>query len=105
MPLIISECYEIVTPESAEYGDAEEMGFTFEDREFTLRELVDYIESKGYSQTSDYPACADSWLSTYPQIEDYSTCEEVSYSLHPKRGNARTMRYWEKALRHCGFLK
>lgn len=98
--IIVSKTYEIVTPESAEYGEAEERGFEWENVPYSFRELVEEMEKY------PYPSCSHgvpSWVSSYPET-DYTTGAETVYSLHPAR-DARSLRYWEKACRAAGLIK
>ena len=96
--------YETVTPESAEHGDFEDCGFEDEsgvvirendgdttdqdgaERRLTVVELaVNFLRDKGVTEPSCSPTWSrGTWYSTEPQIEDYSTAEEKSYSYHPK---------------------
>ncbi len=101
--IIVSKCYEVVTQESAEHGDASDRGFEYEDKSFSFRDLVS--EMKEYSETSSSPASPDNWLISSPD-HDYRTGEETSYSLHYNRDNKpRSAKYWEKAMRKVGLLK
>ncbi len=74
--------YEIVTPESAEYGEAEECGFIAEDVD--LREafcLVGHmaIEADSWPTSLDNPP---RWLTNYEFNENYTTGARESRSLH-----------------------
>jgi hypothetical protein len=103
MPILISKCFERVSQESAEEGEAEERGFKFEDETFSFRDLLS--EMKKYVETSSYPCRSSDWLISYPD-HDYRTGEEITYSLHFSNNNKSRMdKYWEKALRYRGFLK
>lgn len=104
--ILVSKCYEIVTPESAEYGEAADGGFVFEESPYEFRELV--REMRAYAHTSDSPARPCSWLVSYPEV-NYMTGEKETFTLHPAhtggaKRDARNLRYWEKALRAAGFL-
>ena len=103
MSLTVSETYQIITEKSAEAGDYDETGFNFEGREFGFRELVEYIQDNGFSQTSDWPARASSWLSTEEEL-NYRTGESTSKCLHFD-GPATHVKYWRKALLVTGLLK
>ena len=105
MPIFLSQTYEIVTEESASYGDAAERGFDWEDAPHTFRELVDLIESEGFTIPSDSHG-VPSWLST-EVIHDrafYEDGEHRTLSLHPAK-DARSQRYWAKACRAAGVVK
>jgi hypothetical protein len=69
--------YEIITPESAEDGEAESMGFVCQD--VTLREAV---EAMGRAATED----SGRWFTHTEYGHDYATGAEESRSLHPPRG-------------------
>ena len=77
--------YDIVTPESAEYGDVSESGFAspggwkHDDRaELSLREALQIVSAG---------TCEDSgrWFSTVDSDTNYRTGEETSYAVHPPR--------------------
>lgn len=105
MPIVLSQTYEIVTEESAQEGDAADSGFDFENESYGFRELVDYIESNGFNVPSCSPGVPD-WLST-EVIQDRAYFEDGEHrtlSIHPGK-DARSQRYWEKAVRAAGMLK
>ncbi len=104
----VNVTFQTVTPESAEYGDYADSGFITENMEFDdFADMVSYVESNGYSlsNASMYPLTGATmhenvWFSTDPEIEDYRTMEEITYSIHPC--NDRTARYLFKALHVTG---
>ena len=101
MGIFVNKCYQVVTPESVENGDFADSGFEYQDVEYSFRELV--------NEMHNFPYPSSSWLESIPDT-DYYSGEETIYSLHPSHtGNVKqdaiTMRYWEKALRACGYLK
>lgn len=104
MPIILSQAFEVVTEESAEFGDAAERGFDWEDVPHGFRELVELIESKGFTNQQ----CSHGvprWLTT-EVIQDRAFFEKGEYrtlALHPAK-DARSQRYWEKACRAAGVL-
>lgn len=101
--VIVNKCYEVVTQESAEQGEASDSGFEYEDQSFSFRDLVS--EMKEYTETSSYPPRGDEWLISEPN-HNYRTGEDTSYSLHYSRTNKpRSAKYWEKAMRKAGLLK
>lgn len=105
MPILLSQTYEIVTGESAQDGEAAESGFDFEKVSYGFRELVDYIESKGFNVPSCSPG-VPGWLSTQV-IEDrayFERGEHRTLSLHPGR-DARSLKYWAKACKVAGVIK
>ena len=94
----VSETYQHTTPESAEHGDFHETGFNWQDVEYTLRELVEYIKYSGYkSFDSD-------WLQTYSEIVCYRTGLEETLCLHVELPTMRHKRYYLKALELAGAL-
>ena len=74
----VSKTYQIITEESAEYGDYEEQGFIYEDQEFYLRDLIREIKNGGFVQNSGR------WLSTIDAEKNYKTGAETYYNLHIK---------------------
>lgn len=87
--------YEIVTPESAEQGEANERGYA--EHGCTLREAVAYMCGEGGLEASDSEAGLARWLTAYNTDEDYATGAETSHSLHiPERITASSRRrlYW-----------
>lgn len=95
-----AETYEIVTPESAEYGDADERGFIDERLTSDFRDMVDLLEG---TEPSCNPLPADPgrhvWYTHYQYDVDYSTAGEESRSYHPLTD--RDGRYMAKAWRHA----
>jgi hypothetical protein len=87
MPALFDVTYEIVTPESAENGDAEERGFITEN--VTLREAVNCVTDTRTNQvdgverveTDEYPVCAPRWITVINGTE-YRTGAQESRSLH-----------------------
>lgn len=77
MKFSVNQTYEVVTPESAEHGDFESAGFDFEDQDFDLRDLVEYIKDKGF-----YNDGGSDWLSTADSEQNYQTGAETSRNLH-----------------------
>jgi hypothetical protein len=110
MPLLISEFYSIVTPESAEQGDYDETGTMFTQQPFTFRELVDYIEREGFAYASQYPISeahdtAQVWLEN-GGTHDYYDGSETYRTLHFDYTNApHKARYWHLALKAAGIIK
>jgi hypothetical protein len=79
--------YEIVTSESAEYGEAAESGFEDEDIEFdSLYEMIEYMLDNGAIHPSSSSAGANTWFSTEPEL-DYSSGEDKTLSFHIKRNS------------------
>ncbi len=80
LTFIVSRCYELVTPESAEDGDASERGFEIEDEEMDFREVI--RELRNCNHLSDSHVQAGTWAMTEPHVSDWQTGEEKSESVH-----------------------
>ena len=103
--IAISKTFEIVTPESAEHGDAESRGFEFKDEPTSFRELVDLM--KEHPQGSSSPCSGDvhAWFTSYGET-CYKTGEERTTSIHFSRINKpRHAKYWRKAAIEAGNVK
>lgn len=100
MPIKISKTYEIITPESAEYGDAAERGFIFEDQDYSFHDLV--RELKDYTESNVSHGVPD-WVST-SGYQNFVNGSYETVSLHPGKDN-QSLRYWEKACRVVGLIK
>lgn len=79
MKFKVSQTFSDVTPESAKQGDFSDTGFEFQDVEYTLRELIDYIKSNGF-----YREGGTGWLTQGNHTSDYSTGTETTIDLHIK---------------------
>ena len=103
---LMTKTYDVVTPESAEEGDFDQG----ESDEWTgsAREVVEEIRRGGYIHPSLWPVhpchmTGREWLSSEPQIEDYSTDETWTYHLHIRAQDgaalppARLLRLWRAA--------
>ena len=93
--LSFSVTYQTVTPESAEYGESDDSGFMIEDIEpDDIQDLISLISNYRCFDWS----CSDSsgWLSSDSEVIDYSTMEEIMYSIHAN--NERSARYLKIAL-------
>ena len=93
----LTQTYEIVTPESAECGEADERGFDFQDEPHTFRETVAMIERFSLSMPSDSHG-VPRWI-TGQEEQDYRTGAWRSESLHPGR-DSQSQRYWAKAIQY-----
>ena len=94
--ILISETYEIVTDESAEYGDAADRGFNSECEELTFRELVEKMREFP-EPSSGGKVNHHTWFSSYAE-RDFRTGEEETRSIHFHRDNSPKMeKYWIKA--------
>ena len=93
--LSFNVAYQTTTPESAEYGEAADVGFMVEDIEpDDIQDLISLINSYRCFSWS----CSDNsgWLSSDSDVLDYATGEEIIYSLHAN--NPRSARYLTIAL-------
>ena len=98
-PRHITVTYEIVTPESAAEGDAEDRGFEEGERitpdEFDIadhqgdesaaavRLAVDFIASNGGVEPSNWPRWHEgTWYTQIDPDRDYETGSETRYSYH-----------------------
>jgi hypothetical protein len=93
--LSFSVTYQTVTPESAEYGESDDSGFMIEDIEpDDIQDLISLISNYRCFDWS----CSDNsgWLSSDSEVIDYSTMEEIMYSIHAN--NERSARYLKIAL-------
>lgn len=103
--ILVSQTFEIITPESAEQGDAEERGYKYEDREFTFRELVDLMEEHPQCSSGggNFTPGPNDWFSSYGDT-DFRTGAVESTSVHFSRNNPpRLAKYWAKAARFAGL--
>jgi hypothetical protein len=105
MPIKISVTYEIVTEESAEDGEVADSGFEFENADYGFRELVDYIQSEGFTNPSSSHG-VPRWITT-EVIQDRAFFEDGEHrtlSIHPGK-DARSQKYWAKACKAAGVIK
>jgi len=82
----MSKTFEVVTPESAEQGDAEERGFEYEDKEFeslfdVAKEIID--DGGGFEPSSSSPHKGMWWTTEADQ--DMHDGSYTSYSFHPEK--------------------
>ena len=92
----VSKTYDVVTEESAEYGDFAESGFEFQSVPYTFRELVD--EMREYMEPSCSPIGENDFWVTSEASQDYRTGDYTSYSLHFDRDQPeRLRRFWRLA--------
>jgi len=85
--VLFSVTYEIVTPESAEDGDAAERGFV--ERHCSLRDAIDAVQSTRTSRVGgveciecdSWPTVDPRWITVYNGME-YETGAQESRSLH-----------------------
>lgn len=83
--MAFSITYEIVTPESAEHGEAEEQGYVLES--VTLSEAMSELrQHRGcYVEADGYPVREPRWFTFYETSTDYRTGAVTSLSLHLPR--------------------
>jgi len=109
---LVSETFEVITPDSAANGDAEDRGFVFQDEFMTREELVNHIQDCGFNHPSEGDVSylegheeeikGHPWLTTAdPVFRDYKTGAETYKSLFVSAitGNE----YWE-LLKEAGVL-
>ena len=103
--ILVSRTFEVITPESAEYGESAESGFLVESEFVTFKELVTLMRE--HPVASCYPPRGETyeWLSTYPS-QDYRDASETTESLHFARENpTRMAKYWRKAMLAAGIIR
>ena len=86
--------YQDVTPESAEHGDYDDVGWEIEPCEYSLRDLHDLILDRQYLwEMYDL----HSWY-TNAEVVSYMEMRTRSYVLHVKVPNGRSKRYYKKLM-------
>jgi hypothetical protein len=101
----IHRTYAIVTPESAEDGEAADSGFLSENESVSFRELVSIMRDYCVPSCSRPSGSPRDWLSTHPS-QDYRDCSETTESLHFSRQNSpRMAKYWRKAMVFAGIIE
>ena len=87
--------FERITPESAEYGDAEERGF---EEQGAIADFADMLDILYATEPSEYPLpempTSHLWFTRYGEA-DFRTGETVNLSYHP--ATERDARYMLKA--------
>ena len=79
----LSKTYETWTDEAVEYGETDDKGYEYKDREFdTLDDVVNEIISEGYVEYSASEYCKGGWYNTVDDI-NYATGERTRYTFHP----------------------
>jgi hypothetical protein len=106
--LLIHKTFEVVTPESAEDGEAADSGFDQKNEPYTFRELVSAM--KVHYQPSCWPLRgtepADHVWFTSGSDTDYVTGAETTTSIHFSRANnPRSAKYWLKAAKYAGIIR
>jgi S-adenosylmethionine/arginine decarboxylase-like enzyme len=107
MLVSVSRYYELVTPESAEDGDASERGVVYEDVEMNIRDTIRELRQGGFSELSDSHINAGTWTTAHLGVVDYRTCEERSESLHIRTlsGNELTAHQLRRIYRAAGIKR
>jgi hypothetical protein len=76
--------FEVITPESAEHGEAESMGYEAE--KVSLREAIDAMgQGEQGMEASEYPVSNPRWITAYDTNRDrayWEQGESVNRSLH-----------------------
>lgn len=104
MSILVDMTYELVTPESAKYGDAEDRGFEWQDRAHTFRELVRLMDEHREASDSRGIQSGDVDVLLIGQPSNnrdyFEKGHERTTSIHFSRNNApRAAKYWGKAWR------
>lgn len=107
--LLVNVTYDVVTPESAEHGEADESGFVMENEPVSFRDLVAMLRG-GEASSQPAQGSAREWVTHYDwnhgtrrHIEEGA---EESRSVHFSRSNpARKARYWALAFRAAGLTQ
>ena len=105
--ILITTCYTIVTPESAEDGYFADSGILSEDIGYSFREIVELIRGK---ECSCWPPSGDTdeWL-TEDQGETrkwFELGEREERSFHyPRHNPPRNAKYWRWAFRAAGLIR
>jgi hypothetical protein len=101
--ILISRTFEVVTPESAEFGESDDAGFICQSEPVTFRELVELM--RAHPIPSSYP-CEGSrwdWLMSYSET-NYRDASERTESLHYDKSNPPSRdKYWRKAMVIAGI--
>jgi hypothetical protein len=120
MTVSIGFTYEVITPESAEQGDASERGwygpggYFYSDggpdawKPGALKAAIQSARSLGISEPSQYPEIQTphAWFSSVDPDQDYSSGEATYYSLHVDGASVSTLRRIARVLSgRCVFGK
>jgi len=103
--IFISRTYAVISPESAEHGEYEEMGFLAEREEVTLRELVELLRG-GRASSSPSRGTPNEWVE-YSSDTDYRTGSETIESAHycREQTNPNAPRLWRWAFKLAGITR
>lgn len=78
--MLFNIAFERITPESAEHGDAAEIGMHAEN--VSLRAAFDMLAGADTIEANECPIVSPHWLTFYGIEENYQTGETVNMSLH-----------------------
>lgn len=110
-PFMVGKTYEIVTPESAEHGEADEHGWVFDAEPMTLRETVREIQKLGAFEADSSPVPQKGTRLTLYQSDgdvDYGTGAETREALHikaPQNALLRLKQYLASEIRSFRLSK
>lgn len=88
MHILISKTFDVVTPESAEDGEAAESGFVYKHEPFTFGELLREIRNGGFHREGK-----TRWLTTYPE-QDFRSGDYRTETLHFSHLNPPHLEKW-----------
>ena len=95
--ILVNTTFEIVTEESAEYGEAAELGMESENVPYSFRDLVRLMEEfpmRGYGSPE--------WLEDEGHT-DMRTGDCETRAIHfSHKNNPRLLKYWHKAIAASG---
>lgn len=87
--ILVNKTYEVITEESAENGDFQETGFSFEDEKFSFLDLLCELKEWNFEGTDPINHGDQSW-------KDGSFTNEALHFSHSNL--ARSRKYWDKAI-------
>jgi hypothetical protein len=101
--ILISRTFEIVTPESAEFGESDDAGFISQSEPVTFRELVELMRAHPIPSSSPCAGSRWDWLSSHSET-NYRDCSNRTESLHYDKSNPPSRdKYWRKAMAMAGI--
>jgi hypothetical protein len=94
----VSKTYQVVSEESAQHGDFADQGFEYQDKELTLRELVDELEYFLHTSEPQGEATQYTWVISDSE-QCFRTGDYTSYGLHlTHEPTKREIRIWTAVL-------
>lgn len=103
MPILISQTFSRVTEESAQYGEADETGFNFENEPTSFRDLVELMREHPNASSYRNDGNCKIWLDSESEQDDF-TDDYITTSIHFSRSNPeRNKKYWRKAMLAAGL--